>query len=115
MRIVLATSFTPTLDSGRALRTYGAVRALAAHGRVDVVYGAFGAAEPDPAYGELAAVEMHRVERPGPASRAPAYARARLRGVPEDIARGIWPGVPETVERLAGAAGDARVVADGPV
>ena len=46
MRTVFATSHTPTLDSGRARRTYGVVRALAASGEVDLVYGAFGAAAP---------------------------------------------------------------------
>ena len=56
MRTILATSFTPTLDSGRARRTYGIVRALAAIGPVDLVYGAFGADAPDPAYGRIQAV-----------------------------------------------------------
>ena len=53
MRTILATSFTPTLDSGRARRTYGIVRALAAGGPVDLVYGAFGAERPDDAYRAL--------------------------------------------------------------
>jgi glycosyltransferase involved in cell wall biosynthesis len=113
MRTVLATSFTPTLDSGRARRTYGIVRALAAAGPVDLVYGAFGAEEPDIAYRSLPSVTMHRVERPGPLARAPAYLRALLSGVPNDFARGIWPGILSAVEELAGS--DDRVIADGPV
>ena len=115
MRTVLATSFTPTLDSGRARRTYGLVRALAAHGSVDLVYGAFGAAAPDPAFGSIPALRLHRVGRPGPLRRAPAYARARLRRVPGDFARGIWPQVADLTGELAGDEEKARVIADGPV
>jgi glycosyltransferase involved in cell wall biosynthesis len=115
MRTTIATSFTPTLDSGRARRTYGIVRALAAHGPVDLVYGAFGADRPDPAYESIAALTLHRIERPGTARRLPAYAGARLRGVPEDFARGIWPGVAARTATLAGDDGAGRVIAEGPV
>lgn len=115
MRTVLATTHTPTLDSGRARRTYGIVRALAAHGPVDLVYGAFGAPEPDPAYESVTGVRLHPVERPSPLARAPAYLRARLSGVPGDFARGVWPGVPALVESLAPPGAEIRVVADGPV
>jgi len=114
MRTVIATSFTPTLDSGRARRTHGIVRALAALGPVDLVYGAFGAGEPDPAFARIEGLTMHRVERPGALERLPAYARARLRRVPEDFARGIWPGVARRTAELSGEPG-TRVVAEGPV
>jgi polysaccharide biosynthesis protein PslH len=114
MRTAIATSFTPTLDSGRARRTYGIVRALAAAGPVDLVYGAFGALRPDPAYEEIDGVRLHRVERPGTLARLPAYARARIGGVPDDFARGIWPGV---AARAAALADDerTRLIAEGPV
>jgi glycosyltransferase involved in cell wall biosynthesis len=115
MRTVLATSFTPTLDSGRAMRTYGIVRALASHGPVELVYGAFGADRPDPAYESLPGVSLHRVERPGSLGRLPAYLRARLRGVPGDFARGIWPGLLRETKRLAEEPGAIRVIAEGPV
>lgn len=115
MRTVLATSFTPTLDSGRARRTYGIVRALTAHGQVDLVYGASGLGEPDPAYESLADVRLHRLERPGPAARAPAYVRARLSRVPDDFARGIWPNVATRTAKLARGSDAVRVIADGPV
>jgi len=115
MRTVIATSFTPTLDSGRARRTYGIVRALAAGGPVDLVYGAFGCDRPDPAYESIPDLELHRVERPGPLARLPAYARARLGGVPNDFARGIWPGVSARAAALAGGGGEARLIAEGPV
>jgi glycosyltransferase involved in cell wall biosynthesis len=115
MRTVIATSFTPTLDSGRARRTYGIVRALAASGQVDLVYGAFGADRPDPAYHSIANLALHRVERPRALERLPAYARARLGGVPDDFARGIWPGVAARAAELLGGDSAARLIAEGPV
>ncbi len=113
MRTAIATSFTPTLDSGRARRTYGIVRALAAAGPVDLVYGAFGAESPDPAYEDIEGLELHRVERPGALARLPAYVRARLRRVPDDFARGIWPGVAARAADLADE--ETRLIAEGPV
>jgi len=115
MRTVFATSHTPTLDSGRARRTYGVVRALAASGEVDLVYGAFGAAAPDPAFAEIAGVSLHAIERPRPGARLGAYARARLERAPAAFARGVWPGVASRAEELAAAGGVARVIAEGPI
>jgi len=115
MRTVLATSHTPTLDSGRARRTYGLVRALAGAGGVDFVYGAFGAAAPDPAYAALADVRLHRVERPAAPARGFAYLRARLGGVPDDFARGIWPDVATRTAELAARGEAPRVIAEGPI
>lgn len=115
MRTVLATSHTPTLDSGRARRTYGLARALSAHGQLDFVYGAFGADSPDPSYESLAGVRLHRVERPRPHERVSAYLRSRLNGVPDDFARGVWPGVARRAAELAAVSGEVRVIAEGPV
>jgi polysaccharide biosynthesis protein PslH len=114
VRTVLATPFALTLDSGRARRTYGVVRALAELGPVDVVYGAFGGDSPDPAYELIEAARLHRVERPGRAARAAVYLRARLARVPDDIARGIWPGLAARAAELADDP-EIRLVADGPV
>jgi glycosyltransferase involved in cell wall biosynthesis len=115
MRTVIATSFTPTLDSGRARRSHGIVKALAAQGRVDLVYGAFGADQPDPAFEQIEGLTLHRVERPGAVERLPAYARARLRRVPDDFARGIWPGLAAQAARLCEGEPSPRLVAEGPV
>ena len=114
MRTVLVTSFTPSLDSGRARRTYGIARALASLGPVDLVYGAFGADEPDPRVEAIEGLALHRVERPGTPRRAPAYLRARLAGVPDDFARGIWPGTLSRARTLTRGDGAIRLVADGP-
>jgi glycosyltransferase involved in cell wall biosynthesis len=115
MRTVLATPFTPTVDSGRGRRTYGIISALARHGQVDVVYGAFGANEPDAAYETLAGVSLHCVQRPSSLERVPAYLQARLRGVPGDFARGIWPRVASRAVELAQGSQVDRVIAEGPV
>ncbi|HEX3360031.1 MAG TPA: glycosyltransferase [Solirubrobacterales bacterium] len=117
MRTVIATSFTPTLDSGRARRTYGVVAALARHGEVDLVYGRFGADRPDRHFEALPNIAFHAVDRPGRVARLPAYVRARSRGIPDDFARGIWPGIPAAVEKLVDRPDRERVriVAEGPV
>jgi glycosyltransferase involved in cell wall biosynthesis len=117
MRTVIATSFTPTLDSGRARRTYGVVAALSRHGEIDLVYGRFGADKPDRRFEELPNVTFHPVARPSTPARLPAYARARLRGIPDDFARGIWPGIGAKVDALVDAHGSEpmRIVAEGPV
>jgi glycosyltransferase involved in cell wall biosynthesis len=115
LETVLATSFTPTLDSGRARRTYGIVRALVAQGPVEIVHGSFGAAEPDSAYADLENVTLHPVGRPSALARAPAYLSARLRGLPSDFARGVWPDIADRAARLANERDDARVVAEGPL
>jgi len=113
---VIATPFTPTLDSGRARRTYGIVKALAQHGPVDMVYGAFGAGAPDPAYEALEGLPLHRTESPSAVARLPAYLRARVvGGAPEGFARGVWPQVAALTRKLADRDAGARVIADGPV
>ncbi len=126
MRTVIATSFTPTLDSGRARRTYGVVAALARHGEVDLVYGRFGADRPDHRFEALPDITFHAVDRPGQVARLPAYLRARSRGIPDDFARGIWPGIPAAggeadrrsrlragADRRRGAGGGRRPAAAG--
>lgn len=115
MRTVLATPFTPSLDSGRARRTYGIVRALASGASLDIVYGAFGAAEPDAAYTSLPGVRLHRVERPGALARGRAYLGARLNGLPDDFARGVWPGIAARTRDLASDSDPTRVIAEGPL
>jgi glycosyltransferase involved in cell wall biosynthesis len=117
MRTVIATSFTPTLDSGRARRTYGVVSALSRHGEIDLVYGRFGADRPDRRFEELPNIAFHAVDRPSLPARLPSYLRARLGGIPDDFARGIWGGIPAAVEELVAERGDEplRIVAEGPV
>jgi glycosyltransferase involved in cell wall biosynthesis len=105
---LVVSSYMPVLGSGRATRTYGIVRALAAAGPVDLVHLGFGGERPDPAYERIDGVRLHPVAGSRGARRAIAYARARGAGVPPPVARGISPDLAHAVERLAGD----RVVAE---
>jgi polysaccharide biosynthesis protein PslH len=111
MSDLLVTVHTPALGTGRGLRVYGVTRALAALGRVDVVYTVFGASEPGPEYAREN-IYLHPVRASRGVRRAIAYARARRRGVPRGFARGISPDLVDAVSRLASE--DTRLIADGP-
>jgi glycosyltransferase involved in cell wall biosynthesis len=111
----LVTTHTPALGSGRALRTYGVARALAAHGGLDLLYVRFGTPEPDAAFRAIPGIELHGVAPSRGARRLGLYAAARLRGVPADFARGVSPELTARAARLADAPGRGRVIADGPI
>jgi glycosyltransferase involved in cell wall biosynthesis len=112
---LLVTTHTPLLGSGRALRTYGVARALAAAGDgLDLLYARFDGDRPDQAFAAIGGVRMHAVEPTRGPARALAFLRARARGVPTSIARGVVPELAAAAARLAPATG-GRVVADGPV
>jgi glycosyltransferase involved in cell wall biosynthesis len=114
VRDLLVTTYTPALRSGRAVRTYGLARALAAHGGLDVLYVEFGAAEPDAAFRAIEDVALHASRPSRGARRLLSYLAARLRGVPGGFARGISPELVADATRLAAAPGRRRVIADGP-
>jgi len=114
MSDVLVSVHAPILRSGRAVRTYGVARALAAAGgRVTFVYVRFGGDGPDAAHRAIPGVAFEAVEPSRGLRRALAYSAARLRGVPHDFARGVSPELTATVARLA-ADPATRVIADGP-
>jgi glycosyltransferase involved in cell wall biosynthesis len=115
VRDLLVTSHTPVLRSGRALRTYGIARALASNGGLDLLYARFEDPVPDAAFSSITGVELHvAIPSRGP-QRLLAFAAARRTGVPSGIARGVSPELVGEAERLAGAPGRGRVIADGPV
>jgi glycosyltransferase involved in cell wall biosynthesis len=115
VRDLLVTTHTPVLGSGRALRTYGVARALAAHGCLDLLYVRFEAPEPDAAFRAIPRIELHEVIPSRGARRLLAYGSARLAGVPGELARGVSPELAAEVARLARAPDRGRVIADGPV
>lgn len=115
MSDLLASTHTPTLGGGRALRVYGVARALAAHAPLDMVYVRFGAERPAREFEEMAGLTLHPVEPSRGARRAWAYAGGRGRGVPHGFARGISPELVRTTEALADRPGRGRVVAEGPI
>jgi len=113
-RDVLVSVHAPILRSGRAVRTYGVARALAAAGGgLTLVYVRFGGEGPDAAYRAIPGIAFEVVEPSRSLRRLFAYGLARLRGVPDDFARGVSPELAAVVRRLAPS--DAtRVIADGP-
>jgi glycosyltransferase involved in cell wall biosynthesis len=115
VRDLLVTTHTPVLGSGRALRTYGVARALAAHRGLDLLYARFEAPEPDATFRAIPGVELHEVVPSRGARRLLAYGAARLRGVPPTLARGVSPELAAASARLADAPDRGRVIADGPV
>jgi hypothetical protein len=111
MSTLVLTGFTPTRATGTGVRTFGVVAALARLGPVDLAYRPVGAPEPDPAYAALDRVSLHALPAGRGPRRALAYATARARGVPHDLARGA---APELVSAARAARPTTRVVADGP-
>ncbi len=111
---LLVSAYTPVLRSGRAMRTYGIVRALADGGDgVTLVYARFGAAAPDEHFRSIPGVELHEVVPSRGLRRAASYAATRLQRVPRPIARGASGELAAAAERLAARYG-GRVIADGP-
>jgi glycosyltransferase involved in cell wall biosynthesis len=111
MSELLLTSATPNLRNGRGVRTYGVTAALARHGPVEVVHIVFEGERAGPEYEALAGVSLRPIHATRGAARALEYVRARLRGVPSDVARGASP---ELAHGADGASPDVRVIADGP-
>ncbi len=111
---LIVTPFTPTVDRGRALRTYGVVAALAHHRDVEVLYKRFGAAHPAERYERLPRVHLREVQASRGADRALLYARARIAGVPPADARGLSPELARAAAKAATVPGRGRVIADGP-
>jgi glycosyltransferase involved in cell wall biosynthesis len=103
------------LGSGRALRTYGVARALAARGGLDLLYTRFEGDAPDAAFRAIPGIELHEVVPSRGAQRLLAYGTARVAGVPAELARGVSPELAAAATRLARAPDRGRVIADGPV
>jgi glycosyltransferase involved in cell wall biosynthesis len=114
VRDLLVATHTPALGSGRALRTYGIARALAANGGLDLLYARFGANEPDEAFSAIPDVALHRVVPSRRARRLLAYGAARASGVPDGFARGISPELAHAARALGDDPRRGRVIADGP-
>jgi glycosyltransferase involved in cell wall biosynthesis len=114
MSDVLVSVHTPILRSGRAVRTYGVARALAAAGGgLTFVYVRFGGDEPDAAHRAIPGIHFEAVAPSRGLRRLLAHAAARVRGVPDDFARGVSPELVAAVRRLAPDPA-TRVIADGP-
>jgi glycosyltransferase involved in cell wall biosynthesis len=115
MRDLLVTTHTPVLRSGQAMRTYGVARALAMHGELDLLYARFGAEQPDGAFRAIPGIDLHEVRSSRGGRRLLTYAGARLRGVPQGVARGISPELSARATQLSEDPRRDRVIADGPI
>jgi polysaccharide biosynthesis protein PslH len=112
MSDLIVTSMTPTLGTGAGLRTYGVTAALARHHPVEVAYVVWGADRPAADYARLSNVTLRPMRSTRGPGRLLEYVRARRRGVPTDLARGVSPALAGAAR---GAPADVRVIADGPV
>jgi glycosyltransferase involved in cell wall biosynthesis len=112
---VVVSPYTPALGSGRALRTYTLLRALAELGDVELVFARFGAAEPDAAHRAIRRLTLHPVAPSRGPARARTFAAALARGTPLGLARGVSPELCAEAERRAVGPRAARLVADGPI
>src|SRR5919201_6904790 len=101
MADLVITPWTPGLGGGQRMRTYGIVRALAAHGPVDVLYPALDDTPPSPEYRAMRNVAIHRVAPKRAAGRALAFAGAVAHGVPPGFARGVSRELVAAVGELA--------------
>lgn len=111
MSTLVLSAYAPRTDSGRGLRTYGVVAALARNDSVELSYRPFGGDEPDEAFRALADVRFTTLRGGRGWRRATSFLGARRRGVPDAFARGVAPSM---AAKAAVAATDTRIVADGP-
>jgi glycosyltransferase involved in cell wall biosynthesis len=110
---LVVTSYAPALGTGRGMRTFGIVRALAMLGPVTVLHGRFGGGTPSPEFLAIDGTRYHAPPTPARPLRALTMARAVLGGVPVPVARGVLANLGTEAERLA--APGWRVVADEPM
>ena len=112
MSDLFITAFTPSIGTGRGVRTFGVIAALARHDSVEVAYVRFGSDRAAAAYEALPNVTLSPLHASRGVRRGLSYLRARYRRVPSALARGASA---ELTWKAGSAATDVRVIADGPV
>ncbi len=110
-RTLYVSTFAPVLGSGRAMRAYTCVRALAMLGPVDLAYVDYGGSGPSPEYQAIENLTFHEIRSSRGLARAALYASKRLQGVPPISCRGTSPEVVASARRLADEPQRGRVVA----
>lgn len=111
-RDLYISSYAPVLGTGRALRTYTCVRALALLGPVDLAYVPFEGDVPAPEYTAIEGLDMYPILPSRGAGRLARYLATRARGVPPRVARGVSPELVQRAVGLARQPGRGRIVAD---
>jgi len=109
-RVLYLSGYAPVMGSGRALRTYTCVRALAMLGPVDLAYVTHGSEEPSPEYRAIEGLTFHPITASRGARRAALYLSRRLQGIPNNCCKGVSPELLGAGERLALAPGRGAVV-----
>jgi glycosyltransferase involved in cell wall biosynthesis len=109
-RDLYLTTISPAVGSGRDMRAYACLRALAMLGPVDFAYVPHDTEEPDEAFASIENVEYHKIKPSRGFRRAAVYASKRLQAVPADMCRGTSPELIETGEAMANAPGRGRVI-----
>jgi glycosyltransferase involved in cell wall biosynthesis len=113
-RALYVSAFEPQLGTGRALRTYTCVRALAILGPIDFAYVCRGDQEPSPEYQAIDGLDFIPIHPSRGLRRVAMYGLSRLRGVPDPFARALSPELAATASALALQRGRTRVVAGDP-
>jgi len=104
-------TYAPTLGSGRALRTYTCVKALAMLGTVDLAYVAYDGDEPSPEYQAIEGLTFHKIHSSRGVRRGALYVSKRLQTIPPAACRGTSPELVATAARLAREPERGRVIA----
>jgi glycosyltransferase involved in cell wall biosynthesis len=112
-RDLYVSTFAPIMGSGRAMRTYTCVRALAMLGPLDLAYIPYDGDDPAPEYQAIEGLRFHRIVPTRGLRRASVYLSKRAQGIPDDCCRGVSPELIHEAERLANQPGRGRVVVDG--
>lgn len=91
LRDLYMTTSAPALSTGRDMRNYTCIRALAMFRPVDLVYVPHDTDEPAAPYLAIENIEFHKIEPSRGWRRAAVYASKRARGVPARCCRGTSP------------------------
>jgi glycosyltransferase involved in cell wall biosynthesis len=110
LRDLYMTTSAPALSTGRDMRTYTCIRALAMLGPVDLVYVPHDTDEPSAPYLEIENLEFHKIEPSRGVRRAALYASKRLQGIPARCCRGTSPELIAVGEELAQRPDRGRVI-----
>jgi len=109
---LVITPYPPVLGSGRALRLWSTIKALAEHRPVEVVYADFDGSEPAADLAADPRITLTPVRPSRGPRRAAAYLGTRAQRVPRSFARAVSPELRRATELRQ--ARSVRVIADGP-
>jgi glycosyltransferase involved in cell wall biosynthesis len=113
LRDLYIVTYAPKLGSGRAMRSFSCIKALAMLGPVDLAYVPHDGDEPSSEYRAIENLEFHQIKPSRGCRRALTYAGKRLQGIPAQCCRGTSPELIAEGERLAMSSERGRVVVDG--